>query len=44
LTSDPEGEITPVDELNDRPSGKALKIPPGVPEIVGVIEFSRLEQ
>ena len=44
MTSDPEGEITPVEELNDRHSGEALKIPTGVPEIVGVIEFSRLEQ
>ena len=41
---DAEGEITPVEELNDRPSGEALKIPPGVLNIVGAIEFSRLEQ
>ena len=40
---DAEGEITPVLGSNVKPPG-ALKTPPGVPDIVGAIEFSRLEQ
>ena len=40
MTSDPEGEITPVEGINDRPSGEALKTPPESPVIVGVITES----
>jgi len=30
LTSDPEGEITPVEGLYDRPLGETEKIPPAI--------------
>ena len=44
MTSDPEGEITPVEGINDRPSGEALKIPPGVPDIMKKMFLKLIEK